>query len=66
MKSYEINILCDTDGCDSIETSEPWDLVEAEQEVEKYCTENGWEIQGDNAVCPKCIEKLAKEQNKES
>lgn len=59
MKSYEINIICDADGCDSIETSEPDDLVNAEEQIRIACEEDGWEVQAGTALCPECIERLA-------
>lgn len=60
MKSYEINISCDTDDCDSIETSgEPDALADAEEQIQRNCEVDGWEIQGEVAVCPHCINKTA-------
>lgn len=63
MKSYEINIICDTEGCSSIETSDPDKLADAEQQIEEHCLDNDWEIQGDAAVCPTCIDRAADEQH---
>lgn len=63
MKSYEINIICDTEVCDSIETSDPAGLQDAEDDILHYCIEQGWEIQGDAAVCPDCIDRVDGEQH---
>jgi len=60
MFTYEVNIICDNIGC-GIETSEPQGTAkEAEEQAVLFAQENGWEIQGDIAVCPECIEKVKK------
>jgi len=58
MKSYEINMLCDTETCSSIETSDPAGLQDAEDDLLAHCEELGWEIQDDTAVCPDCISRV--------
>ena len=44
-------------NCDSMETSEPAGLADAEEQIDLSCTEKGWEVQGETAVCPECIDK---------
>ncbi len=64
MKIYEIVLLCDTEGCDSYETSESaLFLHDAEQQIEEYCIGKDWEIQGNDALCPDCIAAVANEQH---
>ncbi len=62
MTSFEINKLCDVNGCTSIETSELQDSPD-ETDLNTVCEDDGWVIDADdgNDYCPN-HSHLAEEQ----
>ena len=60
MRSYEVNILCSTEGCDAIESSMTHLLsldtpAIAEAELVERAQELGWDTEKD--LCPDCVAK---------
>jgi hypothetical protein len=59
--SYEINVICDTEECDEIITTEPVDKDQAGEAISETILYHRWIVRDGKHYCPTCAAAKAQE-----